>query len=153
MTPSLDPVFCAYAAGFIDGEGCLAITSRRKPEGRATYYETLMVVSQIDPAPLRELQAAFGGSIHILHTEYRIRKAWRPAHRWHLSGTRLRACLQSLRPYLRVKAAQADLMLEFFEVLDRTRVNYGRAGMPDSAETLRRSYYDRLKQMHRPGVR
>jgi hypothetical protein len=87
-----DSLFCAYTAGFIDGEGCIAITCRRKPEGKSAYYETLLVVAQSDLVPLSELQAAFGGSIHILHNRTPTPvKRNRTMYQWHLSGRRLRA--------------------------------------------------------------
>jgi hypothetical protein len=66
-------------------------------------------------------------------------------YQWHLSGKRLRACLQSIRPYLRVKADQADLLLEFFQVLEDTKVRECINGTPEEAEALRRSYYERSK--------
>jgi hypothetical protein len=152
MEQAPDALLCAYAAGFIDGEGCLAITGSRKSNGKAVYYVALMVVVQTDLIPLCELQAAFGGFIHTgRRTVSPSGKPKRIAYQWHLSGKRLRVCLQAIRPYLRVKAAQADRLLEFFEVLDETKVRYGRGGTPDDAEARRRSYYERLKQMRASG--
>jgi LAGLIDADG endonuclease len=143
-----DPLLCAYTAGFIDGEGCLAITCRRKPEGRATYYEALMVVAQSDLVPLQELQAAFGGSIHVFRSVVQQPvMAKRTVYHWHLSGKRLRVCLLAVFPYLRVKAAKAELMLEFLQVVEETKVRDCRNGIPEEAEALRRSYYERMKQM------
>jgi hypothetical protein len=143
-----DILLCAYTAGFIDGEGCLAITCRRKPEGRTAYYEALMVVVQANLVPLRELQAAFGGSIHVCRSAIGgPLKSNRTVYQWHLSGKRLRACLKAVRPHLRVKAAEAELMLEFLQVLEDTKVRYCRNGIPEEAEARRRAYYERMKQM------
>lgn len=95
----------AWAAGFFDGEGCVLVVKL------ATGSLRLGVdVSQIDPRPLIELQARWGGTLTSFD---RKRKGTRAAHRWRCHGELAQAFLRDVRPYLRVKAEVADLGLRY----------------------------------------
>ena len=84
----------AWAAGFVDGEGCISLTSHR----------TLVLrVSQKDLRPLRKLKEMFGGSI-------RPQKPTGCAQ-WYLSSAYAVAAIQQMLPFLILKREQADVAL------------------------------------------
>lgn len=106
----------AWAAGFIDGEGCFYAGLPTKGSWR-----TSLSVSQNDARPLLELREMFqAGSIH--------RQTAR-ASQWFVAGSRqLARVIPLIRPYLRVKGEQADALLAI--VFD-AHENVGRAIGPE----------------------
>jgi len=99
----------AWAAGFIDGEGYLAII-QRKPG----LYQGRVEVAQTRREPLERLQVLFGGRI----VKLRPREGRRPTWRWDMSaGSEIAACLRRIRPFLIVKGDEADILLEFAETV------------------------------------
>lgn len=90
----------AWAAGFFDGEGSISVPVMR---GRVHFIR--LSISQNRLEPLRQLQSWFGGFINP-HSSDGI---WT----WTLSSKGSRLFLSAVRPYLRVKYAQADLALSF----------------------------------------
>ena len=95
----------AYAAGFIDGEGCLRVkwkSARRHSAG--------ITVAQIDRRPLDLMVEWFGGGIRIEQTVYGPKPRWTLSRKEHLIPA-----LQGMMPYFVVKREQAVVMLEFLE--------------------------------------
>lgn len=102
----------AYLAGFFDGEGNIRIAFNGQG-GRRSHYLRISV-TQVDPAPLRLLQEAFGGYLYARKERdaldgYNRRPQWEWVH----AGPRAARALQSLLPYLVVKAEAARLGLLF----------------------------------------
>lgn len=106
----------AWAAGFVDGEGCITISHRRSDNG----HFVVLTVVQIAQAPLHILQSLFGGSISA-KTRYRsdLRQVWF----WKTTTKQAGAALVELRPYLVVKAAEADIAIEFQRSIGRAIKN------------------------------
>jgi hypothetical protein len=97
---------CAWAAGFIDGEGSIGIEMRPdRPGGRL-----VLTVVQKHPEPLERLHELFGG-----HLDWQRGSGPRGTDRWRwraASGTAW-FVLTMTRPYLTVKAAEADIALVY----------------------------------------
>lgn len=98
----------AYFAGFFDGEGNIQVAHH----GRS--YFLRISATQVDPTPLRMLQERFGGYLYM-----RPRKRGtdgynrQPIWDWIHTGPRAASILRALLPYLVVKAAAAELGLQF----------------------------------------
>lgn len=95
----------AYVAGLIDGEGCVHLDT---PRGT---YRARVSVGMTEPARelLEDLRTDWGGTI------YQQRPAtdrWAAAYTWHVTGQRAVAVLITIRPHLRLKGGQADLVLQ-----------------------------------------
>lgn len=90
----------AYLAGLIDGEGCITKT----PDAwRVAIFNT-------DEKVIAWL-LRFGGNIHW-RTRPATRQHWKPSAQWHVSNLRdLLALLESVRPYMVIKAEKADLAI------------------------------------------
>jgi hypothetical protein len=105
----------AYLAGFIDGEGSIQI-GRGKWLKMRRGYALHLSAKQVDPAPLHMLAAAFGGRV------IRV-KATQPRrldhYRWGIVSRQAMAALVALRPYLVVKATQADLAIWYQRTMTR----------------------------------
>ena len=124
---TVSPVDLAWAAGFIDGEGCISISHmralirriRRKHSGskRAAQYVLRLEVSQVSTFPLRRLQACFGGTVNKERNRQPAKH--KTTHRWVLQHQKAADCLKSILPYLCVKSKQATIALEFVATFQR----------------------------------
>lgn len=101
----------AYLAGIIDGEGCITIMRRKHVErGERPRYTLEVVVINTDYSLIEWLQARFGGN--VLKRNLRSKK-WADTWRWRTSNLHSEAILRRVRPFLIIKARQADVALRF----------------------------------------
>lgn len=122
MLRPLEPTTFAYIAGIIDGEGCLHALCRlrrksKNPSGRRVDFEKALVVGMTDGAIIHWLGEVTGvGTVRRLSMDKR-RPYGRQAWEWRLQGARqIVALLRAIRPWLRTKATQADLLIELCEL-------------------------------------
>jgi len=94
----------AWAAGFFDGEGCITIVRA----GKGVRYYLDINVAQADPAPLKIMQALFGGRL-ATHGQARNR----PVYYWKASTQQAFRALNEMLPYLVVKREQAECAKAF----------------------------------------
>ena len=88
-----------WAAGFIDGEGCFTIA-------KMTHYNShriRLTVGQSNPGPLQFLKGFFGGSLYGKNRHYT----------WEVTDAAAERVIRALRPYLKVKSDEADILLRF----------------------------------------
>jgi hypothetical protein len=104
-----------YIAGFFDGEGSLSILQQhgRGTEGRRNVYVLKVQISQQDAMILRLIQAEWGGSIHV---DKRT-----GVSNLQMGSQKAEDFLRAIHPYVKVKAAQIALGLEYRE--DQKRRN------------------------------
>lgn len=130
----------AYLAGIIDGEGTITITltERQGTEGYRQ-HQVLMSVGTNHQQTMEHLALTW----HAPITERRQPQGRRPIYslRW-MNSTALKV-IQEIRPYLRIKAAQADIVLKLGEDI---------AAREYSAKPLSREEWDQREQQ-RLGVR
>lgn len=88
----------AYAAGIIDGEGCVHISKK---------HLLRVVVAMTNTLPLTFLQQAFGGSIRERKGAYKAsaKKQWI----WEIIANEAVVFLDQIKPYLRVKQIEVDI--------------------------------------------
>lgn len=99
---------CAYAAGFLDGEGCIYV---RGPHGKAPHrssYSICVGLGNDDIRPILFIQRLWGGSI----SPGPVRANGKCNSRWTVTAKRATAFLQDVLPFLKVKREQAELVLE-----------------------------------------
>ena len=99
----------AWAAGFMDGEGCILIAKGRT-NGTATYYSLQVSASQVDPAPLYRLRGIFGGSVCLTRPGSGNQS---PIYRWVISARLAAPALVLMQPYLLVKGREARLAIRY----------------------------------------
>jgi hypothetical protein len=138
----------AWAAGFIDGEGCISVIKRKTGQSKAgrryEYHQLNINVPQIDKAPLDKLQKMFGGMV-------RANKAIgnrRPSFVWTIHSRIAYNTLIQLIPYLIVKQREAELALQF----QYTQLPVGVKGLNDWMLAERDSFSEALKEHHKTFV-
>src|SRR5688572_7825878 len=105
----------AWLAGFMDGEGTLTIGRATRSESRSGFsYEALMVVANTEYDVLVGIVNMCGGGKvqrsnvkKVAHHKDGYRAIW--------SANEIRRLLPQIRPFLRIKARQADILLRFLE--------------------------------------
>ena len=130
----MDELRVAYLAGFFDGEGSISVNVNRKIKR----WSLRMTCHQVNPEPLRLLSAAFGGSIRLTQ---RIGNQ-RPVYEWVAGGRMAASAIRLLRPYLTVKADEADVALEFHGLM-----KYDKARLTLAEEEKREALYQRLRDL------
>lgn len=103
----------AYAAGLIDGEGSLGIQKSHD------WYSARVEIGMTEPAlaVLRSMQSRYGGTVS------KSREAtpkWAAAWRWRMFGREATEFVRQIRPLLRLKGPQADLILALESVHRRS---------------------------------
>ena len=106
VTSYSDEPEVAWAAGYIDGEGCISVS--RNGKGNEQYLLRLTVSSTFLRS-LSKLQRLFGGTIY----GPRSRQSCRPSWVWSAGIRETQAALSQMLPYLTVKESQARVALAF----------------------------------------
>jgi hypothetical protein len=104
----------AYAAGLIDGEGCIRITKRGAGGGASLRpgQLTLMVeVTNTDYDMVAWLQDRFGGSVS--HYDAKPERNAKEKWHWRVAANKALYCLDAIWPYARTKRHQVKLGRRF----------------------------------------
>lgn len=129
--PALIPVDehdLAYAAGYVDGEGCLPVSPRT--------WKIAVLVSNTHRPTIEWFHARFGGSTTKARPP---RKAnHRPIYTWQIVRRDAHRFLRQTVPYLNEKTVQALLMISIQQTMGMGRV--GVRTPPDVTEERMRLY-------------
>jgi endogenous inhibitor of DNA gyrase (YacG/DUF329 family) len=125
----------AYIAGIVDGEGCILFYKRDKG------IKCRLTVSNTDFDLLEWLVATTGAGAIIAHKRASIGHSI--GGNWQCHSETAELILRQIRPYLRVKAAQCDLVLD---AQDRLRIPRLKADL-----TWQYEYADRMHDLNRRG--
>ena len=129
----------AYAAGLLDGEGCIFIGRSCHTNRQHPYYNLRVAVCMTDAVALRWLRRHFGGTWTVKPTQ----RTKRREYVWELATSAVAPFLLGVLPFLKVKAVQARWALRF-----RTTVG-PRGTHRRSVRTIRRQQrlYEKLRAL------
>jgi hypothetical protein len=107
----VDP-FLPYFAGFFDGEGSIGIyrNTRYHQPGRTLRVQVTQNVGREATELLQEARGRWGGALSMMNRAHA-----RPAWMWQVSASKGVRALRDIRPWLRVKAEQADVALNYWD--------------------------------------
>lgn len=123
----------AWAAGFLDGDGCFTLNRRRDKPGQNA--EIHFGAVQVDRAPLDLLQQMFGGGVCRLGSTKKGTEIWQ----WRISASAdIRRVVPMLLPYLKLKKRDAEIVLAYAETVRRRgRIKAGGTGLTEHETMLR----------------
>ncbi len=101
----MDDYVLGYAAGIVDGEGC--IHTRRVKQGGGVYYYMQVSVTNTNPRLVLFLHQSFGGNIYKHPYEGNCRSIYE----WHIFGDVAMLFLKLIRPYIVCKKEEIDVAL------------------------------------------
>jgi hypothetical protein len=138
-----------YAAAFIDGEGCIAITRGfAAPRNKYVYSVAVVVVNRERPVLdwMRDLWRGWVVESSSAGGNARQSWAWRSP-----TGTRSEQFLRGIQPWLRIKGRQCDNALAMIDVLKRSRYTLGRKFMPAEWLELQEQHYWTQRELNHRG--
>ena len=138
----------AYAAGFVDGEGCIAVVRSFVASRNRYYYGVHIVVANRDRAVLEWMRSVWGGwVVASSRAEENSRQAW---HWRSPTGISSRPFLVGIQPWLRIKKPQCSNALAMIELMTRSRKTLGPYKMPaEWIEQQESLYWIQRKLNHR----
>ena len=147
--PEIYAGICAYAAGIIDGEGCIGIEKstrgsdyRWRQNKRGYRMSVYVTVCNTNLELLEWLEQRFGGYIK---EERHRHLGWKRAWAWRLCSIQAGNLLKLVIPYLIVKRRQAEIAIE----LQNTKI----AGKPlsDEQDAYQISKYMAMRELNKKG--
>ena len=136
----------AYAAGFVDGEGCIAVV-RSFYANRGRYqYGVNVVVANRDREVLEWMKGVWFGSVVGVSGGNGARPSWT----WRCSTGPAKPFLEGIRPWLRIKHLQCDNALVMVALLQRSFRTLGPHRIPAAwLEEQERHYWIQRELNHR----
>lgn len=149
--PDIKETDWAYAAGFVDGEGCIAIVRQYVPNRGRHYYGVHVVVSNRDRSVLDWLQLLWGGWV-VLATQDRGTNA-RPAWNWRSpGGLGADVFLRGISAFLRIKMPQCENALEMIKLMRRSYKTLGPNPIPAKWLAEQEALYWRQRELNHRGA-
>ena len=103
----------AYMAGIFDGEGTIYIAKIKPRDGKGPFrYVLSCALVMANPYIPKLFHFSFGGSF-IPTKEHLKNPNWQPRWMWSINTRNARSFLEVIKPYLRLKKAEAELAIEF----------------------------------------
>ena len=138
-----DKTVLAYAAGFLDGEGCIEIRPRDQSSRKKGQFYLRITIAGIHEPTIRWIKDTFGGHVNYRPSQ---NKKWKPVWAWVASSHEAKIFLEQLLPYIKIKKPQALLAIEL-----ASRIQYpngrGKAGMSEDEREVRCRLYEAMKLM------
>ena len=139
-----------YLAGFIDAEGCLRLAKGHHP-GWNPQYAPRVQVGNTNRAILEDLRKSFGG---ILTYHPRRVPGWKDGYQLLWAGRAVAPLLLAVKPFLRIKARQARILLQFIGQRKRThqrRRGRGFVRLPAGVIAYREALLLRMRKLNAKG--
>jgi hypothetical protein len=145
-----EPTDWAYAAGLVDGEGCISVSRSFEPRRGRYQYGVQVVVANGDRRVLDWLQQTWGGwVVAVVRVQGRARSSWT----WRCpTGQSAKPFLTGIRPWLRIKGAQCDNALEMIDLLLRGWRTLGRAPLPQAWLDEQEKHYWVQRELNHRGT-
>ena len=155
QTPIFKKNDLVWLAGFIDGEGYIGITSQQKKESSnsaaSMVYHPLLIVTNTNLEALNTILVMIGeGKIYKLSYSNGNHQS---AYQYKLTKhTHLVGLLERIRPHLRIKQQQCDIVIDFIKRRGSSVRKTGRGSRGSSSFTLQdQQAYRQLLDLNKRG--
>ena len=111
----------AYLAGFIDGEGCIVVSSFSNKNAKSRSYRSMLIISQGIESPMKRLRDLWGVGHIICQKNTGFGNS--PKYVWNIYSKDAYYVLSQVLPYLVIKKVQAEKILELQKHIDIHRSN------------------------------
>jgi len=144
LFPAATTVDYAYAAGLIDGEGCIHIARVKRTCGNRINYRLRLSICQNCLTTLQYVQQVMGGGRiflckrHLQHT--------RQVYNLVFDGSSAHLAIAIVAPFLRRKAGEAGVALAFY-ANGQPHLHPGPNGTPAAVWKFRKWCYNKLRKM------
>ena len=107
----MDQASAIYLAGIVDGEGSISVNV-------STHFSVSIMVSNTAPELMRWLYESIGGNYRRGSQKRATFVGTKPIYRWQISGRAATILIERIRPWLIIKAPQADAAMALQAALD-----------------------------------
>ena len=135
-----------YAAGLMDGEGCIQIKKVKHPNGsRNAEYSLQININMTDGGSIDFMYGTFGGWVYVSQ-QYGLGSL--PVYRWEIRREKAKKFLKEILPFLKGKKEQAELGIRFQENRETQQRKNGRY-QPSPQYLLDRyeTFYLKMKEL------
>ncbi len=140
----------AYAAGFVDGEGCIAIVRAFVLARNKFSYGVHVVVANRERPVLEWMQGLWGGLVVSVSNRTGLaRQSWTWRSK---TGQGAEPFLCGIRPWLRIKSKQCDNAVAMIGLLRRSRRTLGPYPMPAEWLTEQEELYWIQRELNHRGT-
>jgi hypothetical protein len=144
-----EPTDWAYAAGFVDGEGCIAVVRSFKPRSGRYVYGVNVVVSNNDRAVLEWMQGMWSGWVVVVPgRQGKSRENWS----WRTSSLKAQPFLAGIKPWLKIKQRQCENALAMIELLQVGRRAFGPYPLPQALLEQQEKHYWIQRELNHRGT-
>ncbi len=105
-----------YAAGIIDGEGCIYARVATNKQGMSTFLQ--LQVTMCSETVVAWFAGAFGGDVYIDHPKSFNNRA---RFHWQIRGRQVGIVLRALLPHLKEKRQRAELAIALSDLLGSSK--------------------------------
>lgn len=139
----------AYLAGFVDGEGtlCIYTAGRGKDRSghRSRYFNPILAITQYNLEVLLHVKSIVGcGRIHYYPPKNGKLRGWQI----NFNASILRWLLPQISPYLVLKKPQANLVMEFIEMVDSRSDKFHTKALTDEEYAARAEMYNQSRRLN-----
>lgn len=138
----------AWAAGFIDGEGCICILKQKylsSDGGQKVYYRLSVSISQNNLEVLQRVKEVSGEHGNIFARKRTIQTN-RQCYTLNYDSKHALNLIRTLKPFLIRKRAEVDAIEQFWQE-GRMEERTGRKPVKDEILAVRESWYRKLQRM------
>ena len=137
----------AYLAGFIDGEGCVAISRKTDPTMRAGYGYRLYLAASNTNRPIIDYVRRITG-VGFIYNMNRPSKRHKQAYSWQVWSQQARGVLEQILPFLRIKRKRALIAIKFASTFTQC---FGKTGLPSNVANAQKAVFARMKRLNKRG--
>lgn len=117
----MTPTEAAYMAAFIDGEGTIGIYKAKRGANRSGYrLQPAIAMNNTHFGVLQRLREMCGNG-RLLQQTNPLKPHHKTGYALRLYPNQIRHVLPQIRPYLIVKAQQADYLMQFLSITRQTK--------------------------------
>lgn len=146
MSNSMLPISAEYMAGMVDADGSISIFKQDTSARRNPVYRVGITVTNYNTELLGDIQSQFGGYINNYEGTSELNGDWKSIF-WSQYGKKARPILTEITPFLRIKRQQADLCLEFLNLMDRQLEHNGGRLLTDSDIEYREDLFQKYRSI------
>lgn len=111
----------AYLACAIDTDGGIYSQMRKDKRNQREWPQASLYVCNTNPVLVKWAQGVTGvGSIHAQRQHHASHYGKKPVYRWDVGTRQALFILEQIRPYIKLKGLQADLLMEMAELRMRS---------------------------------
>lgn len=135
----------AWAAGFVDGEGCIHLARVRRNCGNRINYRLRFSVSQNCLVTLEHLRGLLGGTSYLTKVRRKVQHN-KQIYTLIYDGRNAHDAIATLAPYLVRKRLEAQIAMDFY-AYGQPELHPGPNGTPRAIWDFRRGCYDKLRRL------